>query len=144
MIPIFSVHATVGVVDPQFEADRFAEFMEVYAFEYDIPINSGIAAMVLRPEPENEEEEIVQALSPGTHELNIIFDFDPNHLEMLGIFLEDTIWNRYNTAHQLCTAVCMASLKEVKCHPTYFNIKISVDYIEDDLYEKIRQQRFKS
>lgn len=143
MISIFSVHVTVGVVDPQFEAEAFAEFLESYALEYDIPIGSGIAAMVVRPAPESEEEEVMQAISPGTHELNLVFDFDPNDLSLIGTYVEDTIWSRYNVANQLCSTVCVAALKEVDCSPTYFSIKISGDYVEDETYEKIKKQRFK-
>jgi len=143
MIPVFSIHMTVGLVDPQFDSNEFSEILDTYALNYLAPIGPGMAALTRRPEPETEEEEIMQAISPGTHEINIVFDFDPNEENFLNMLVQDTPYNRYNIANQLSTMVCMLSLKSIDCAPTYFNIKISGDYIEDELYEKMKKQRFK-
>jgi hypothetical protein len=91
----------------------------------------------------NEEEEAVQSISPGTHELNVVFDFDPNDLDFRTLLAEDTMWNRYNIANQLSSTICFGALKLVKATPTYFEIKISGDYVEDGLYEKMKKHRFK-
>lgn len=143
MISIFSVHMTVGLVDPQFTSDEFAKLLDMYAMYYSAPIGPGMTALTLRPEPENEEEEVMQAISPGTHEINIIFDFDPNEDNFLKMLVDDTIYNRYNIANQLSSMICISALKKIECAPTYFTIKISGDYIDDELYKKIRKQRFK-
>lgn len=142
MISIFSVHAVVGVVDPKFSSEDIADAVDIYAKEYGIPITHGMAVVVRRPEPEDEEEEAMQAISPGTHEANIIFDFDPNDKLFLGILIEDTMWNRYNVANQLCTTIIFAALKTLEVIPTYYNIKMSGDYVDDELYEKMKKHRF--
>lgn len=142
MISIFSVHAVFGVVDPQLSPESLADLLDALAYDYQLPIGPGVSVIVPRAEPENEEEETLQAISPGTHEVNFIFDFDPNDERFLQMLYEDTMWNRYNVANQLCTTVCFAAFKMLDCIPTYFNIKISADYVPEDLYEKMRKQRF--
>lgn len=143
MISIFSVHVTVGVVDPQFTTDDLADALDIIITEYGIPAGPGMAVITKRPEPVDEEEEAMQAISPGTHEANIIFDFDPNVEDFLALVMEDTMLNRYNAAMQVCTTACIAALAEVVCVPTYLNIKLSGDYVDDTLYEKIKKHRFK-
>jgi hypothetical protein len=142
MVSIFSVHATFGVVDPQFSSERIAELLDALAFEYELPIGPGIAAIVPRPIPETEEEEVVQAISPGTHEVNFVFDFDPNRTDFTDVLAEDTMCNRYNLANQLCSTISFAALKAVNCIPTYFEMRMSADYVTEDLYEKMKKQRF--
>lgn len=142
MISIFSVHVTFGLVDPQFKSEMIAEIVDTYAFEYGVPIGPGLAVVIPRPEPENEEEETIQAISPGTHEVNIVFDFDPNNELFLNVLAEDTMWNRYNVANQLCATIAFAALKTLDAIPTYFDIKISADYVDDELYEKMKKHRF--
>lgn len=143
MISIFSVHATIGVVDPQFKTEDIADALDIIIHEYGVPAGPGIAAVTRRPEPVNEEEETMQAISPGTHEVNLVFDFDPNGEEFLVLLTEDTMLNRYNVALQLCSSICLSSLQEVNCIPTYFNIRLSGDYVDDTLYEKMKKHRFK-
>lgn len=143
MISIFSIHAVFGVVDPQFSSEEIADLVDAYAKEYALPIGPGIAVVVARPTPEDEEEEVLQAINPGTHEVNFIFDFDPNDPLFLAILAEDTMWNRYNVTTQLATTICLAAFKCIECVPTYFNIKISGDYVNEDLYEKMKKHRFK-
>lgn len=142
MLPLFSVHIIVGVVDPQFTSEEIADLIDVCAAEYGLPIGPGLAALSLRPAPENEDEEVMQAISPGTHEANIIFDFDPNDPLFLSLLANDTMWNRYNVTNQLAATVCFAAFKSIDCLPTYFNIKISLDYIEEETYEKMLKHRF--
>lgn len=143
MISIFSVHAVVGVVDPQFKTEDIADAVDMIIYEYGIPAGPGIAALTPRPEPSNEEEETLQAIHPGTHEVNIIFDFDPNAEEFLLLLEKDSMIARYNFAIQICSSICFTALQEINCVPTYFDIKLSGDYVEDSLYEKIKKHRFK-
>jgi hypothetical protein len=142
MISIFSVHVTLGLVDPQFTSEEMADIVDIYSKEYGVPIGPGVAVVVPRPIPEDEEQEVMQAISPGTHEVNLVFDFDPNDDMFLNILAEDTMWNRYNVANQLCTTITFASLKTLDATPTYFSIKLSGDYIENELYEKMKKHRF--
>jgi hypothetical protein len=143
VVLLFSVHVVLGMVDPQFTSTDVADLIDLYSEEYNLPIGPGMAALAPRPEPENEEEEIVQAMSPGTHEVNIVFDFDPNDPLFLSLIAEDTMWNRYNVANQLVSAMSLAAFKSIECIPTYFNTKISSDYVEEELYKKMLNQRFK-
>lgn len=143
MVLIFSVHITVGVVDPQFTTDEIADLIDTFAADYGLPIGPGLAAVVLRPEPVNEDEEIMQAISPGTHEVNFVFDFDPNDPLFLSLLADDTMWNRYNVTNQLATTVCFAAFKTIEVVPTYYNIKVVGDYVEQELYEKMLKQHFK-
>jgi hypothetical protein len=142
VVSIFSIHATFGVVDPRFTSEGAADLLDALAYEYGLPIGPGIAVVVPRADPENEEEEVLQAISPGTHEVNFIFDFDPNNEEFLNMLYEDTMWNRYNVTNQLCSTICFATFRAIDCTPTYFNMRISADYVAEDLYEKMKKQRF--
>lgn len=142
MISIFSVHVTVGVVDPQFTSEQIAGLVDILLDQYGVPVGPGLAAIIERPEPANEEEEAIQAISPGTHEINIIFDFDPNSKDFTNMLYEDTMWSRYNSANVICSTICFAALKSLNCVPTYFDIKLSGDYVTEDIYEKMQKHRF--
>lgn len=143
MISIFSVHVVIGVVDPQFTSDQIAGLVDILLDQYGVPVGPGMAAIVERPRPESEEEEVMQAISPGTHEVNIIFDFDPNSKNFTSMLLEDTMWSRYNSTNVICSTICFAALKSLNCVPTYFNIKLNGDYITEEAYEKMQKHRFK-
>lgn len=142
MKSIFSVHITLGVVDPQFTTELVAELVEAYAFEHGIPIGCGVAVVVPRPEPNDEEEEAFQAITPGTHEVNFIFDFDPNSPDFRQLLLDDTMSQRYNVANQLCSTIVLTALEDIECIPTYFTVKICGDYVDDEVYEKMKKHRF--
>lgn len=142
MVLLFSVHATFGVVEPQFTSNQIADVVDVFASQYGVPLGPGFSAITVRPEPENEEEEVQQAVNPGTHEVNFIFDFDPNTEDFLAILAEDTMLNRYNVANQLCSTILFAAFHSLDSIPTYFNMKIVADYVDSDLYEKAKKQRF--
>ena len=142
MISIFSVHVTLGLVDPQLTSEEIADTLDLYSKKYGVRIGRGVAVVVPRPIPEDEEQEAIQAITPGTHEVNLIFDFDPNSDIFLSMLAEDSMWNRYNVVNQLCTTITFASLKTLDSVPTYFSIKLSSDYIENELYEKIKKHRF--
>jgi hypothetical protein len=142
MKSIFSVHFTLGVVDPQFSTDLIAELVEALALEHGVPIGCGVAVVVPRPFPNDEEEEAFQAISPGTHEVNFIFDFDPNGEGFRKLLSEDTMSKRYNAANQLCSTIVLAALEDIECTPTYFSVKICGDYVDDEVYEKMKKHRF--
>lgn len=142
MFAIFSIHSTFGVVDPQFTSGQIADIVDFLAVQHDLPIGPGMAVIVPRPAPENEEEEVMQAISPGTHEVNIIFDFDPNDEYLLEILAEDNMLNKYNVANQLCSTILFGSFHALNTIPTYFHMKIGTDYVTDELYEKMRKHRF--
>ena len=142
MKSIYSVHVTLGVVDPQFTTDLVAELVDALAHELEVPIGTGIAVIVPRPEPTTEEEEAYWAISPGTHEVNFVFDFDPNDELFNDMLIDETMCSRYNGAIQLCSTIVFTVMREIECTPTYFNMKISGDYVEDEIYEKMRKHRF--
>ena len=142
MIHIFSAHVILGVVDPKYSSEEFAELVQKISYAHSIPIGSGMSAIVPRPEPMNEEEEVMQSINPGTHEINLIFDFDPNDKNFLEILIEDSMWNRYSVTNQLCTTVCFAAMKALESVPTYFDIKLSAEYVDEELYKKMKEHVF--
>lgn len=143
MKSIFSVHMVFGIVDPQFETEEVGDIIDAIAKHYDIPITSGVAVLIPRPEPEDEEEETLQAVTPGTHEVNFVLDFDPNDESFFEHLDGDhSMCNKYNVANQICSTIAFKTFKEIGCIPTYFTIKISGDYVGEDVYEKIRKHRF--
>lgn len=142
MFAIFSVHSTFGIVEPQFSSEQIADIVDLLATQYGLPIGPGMAVVIPRPAPENEEEEVMQAISPGTHEVNIIFDFDPNDEYLLDMLAEDNMLNKYNVANQLCSTILFGAFHALNTVPTYFHIKIGTDYVTDELYEKMRKHRF--
>jgi hypothetical protein len=143
MVSIFSVHVTFGVVDPQFTPERIANVFDELTSSLKRLMGPGLAVIIPRPFPEDEEQQVIQAVSPGTHEINFIFDFDPNNSNFIDMLTEDTMCERYNFANEICSDMAFAALEVVNCVPTYFEIKISADYISETLYEKMKKQRFK-
>lgn len=139
MIPIFSIHAIFGVVEPQFTSTQIATLVDLTVAQLGLPIGPGLAAVTERPPPEDEDEEIVQAMNPGTHEINFVFDFDPNEKEYID---SEGLVSQYNIANQICSTLLFQCLSAINCTPTYFNIKITADYVDDELYEKMVKQRF--
>jgi hypothetical protein len=130
-----------GIVDPQIKTNDFVSLVDMFAKENDVPITSGVAVITIRPEPVDEEEIAFQAISPGTHEINFVLDFDPNDEFFVSFLEEDTMCSRYNIANQLCSAITLNALKDLDCTPTYMTIKLCGDYISDETYEKIKSRR---
>lgn len=141
MKSIFSIHLVFGLVDPQIKTGDFISLVDLFAKENGIPITSGAAIIAPRAEPMDEEEETFQALSPGTHEINFVMDFDPNNESFLSFLSEDTMCDRYNIANQLCSTITLNALKDLDCTPTYVNVKICGDYVTDEVYEKIKNRK---